>query len=192
MERRGVGFDREAHAALLEDLKERRLELEERFEAACIEAGKPDLASGGVPSTPAGKAKLLAALLTPEELEAWPVTPKGLAKSTKRADLRRGAHHAPIAVLAEFGIVGKQLTSFGPTLAAFVHDGRIHASLQRRAGQYRPGIVRQPECPADADPRAAASGSAPSMSPPPATSSSAATGRRWNCAPRPTSPAMSP
>ena len=128
MERRGVGFDGRAHAALLDDLKERRLELEQQFEAACIKAGRPELALDGVPSTPAGKGKLLAALLTPEELEAWPVTPRGLAKSTKRADLRRGAHHAPIAVLAEFGIVGKQLTSFGSTLAAFVHNGRIHAS----------------------------------------------------------------
>ena len=127
-----------------------RLELAIRFETACTEAGRPELALEGVPSSPAGKEKLLAELLTPEEWEAWPVTPKGMAKSTKRSDLRRAAHYDPIAVLAEIGIVDKQLSSFGPSLATFVHDGRIHASynvaqaITGRASCSSPNVQQTP------------------------------------------------
>ena len=150
MERRGVGFDRKAHTTLSEDLKARRLELEDRFEAACGEAGRPELALDGVPSSPSAKEKLLEALLTPEELAVWPATPKGKAKSTKRADLQRAAHYAPIDVLEEIGKIDKQLSSFGPSLVNFVHYGRIHASYMvsgaktGRASCKKPNVQQIP------------------------------------------------
>ena len=93
MERRGVGFDRDAHVVLLEDLRAKRLDLVTRFEMACMEIGRPELALDGMPSSPSAKEKLLAELLTPEEWEAWPVTPKGKAKSTKT---RRSAARRPL------------------------------------------------------------------------------------------------
>ena len=130
MELAGVGFDAQAHAALVAELKKERAAIAARFDAACRAAGRADLAEAGIPETADDKAALLAELLPEEEWAAWPVTAKSGRKSTRRADLRRAASHEPIAALADLSIVDKAITAFGVGLVTQVSPvtGRVHAS----------------------------------------------------------------
>jgi DNA polymerase I-like protein with 3'-5' exonuclease and polymerase domains len=128
MEQRGFKLNVEAHVRLLAELKQERIEAEQEYRAACLGGGHEDLARQ-IPSKPAEKVALLNALLSSEELAAWARTKKSQELSTRRSDLRRAGHYPPIAALVKLSRIDKQLTAFGPTLAALVSPitGRIHA-----------------------------------------------------------------
>ena len=82
MELRGLGFDSEAHARLMDELRQERIALAEAYVEACKACGHPDLAAAGVPSTPRKKEFVLTTLLSSEELAAWARTEKSGHLST--------------------------------------------------------------------------------------------------------------
>ena len=129
MELRGFCLDVAGYEHLLAQLETEYETAKADYLAACRDIGRADLAARGVPQTPAEKIALLEALLSSEELAAWVRTPKAGSLSTRRPELRRAAHYPPIAALSRLGVLAKQLTTFGPTLAAKVSPvtRRIHA-----------------------------------------------------------------
>jgi DNA polymerase-1 len=126
MEQRGFRLDVEAHARLVDVLRQERIDVCAEFVEACRECGHPATAP---PSTPNEKRELLEALLTSEELARWRRTEKTGTLSTKRSELLRAGHYPPILALVKLARLDKILSSFGPTLAALVSPatGRIHA-----------------------------------------------------------------
>ena len=129
METRGFKLDVDAHARLMAGLESEHAAARDAYRDACLAYGRPDLASTPAPSTPRQKVALLETLLTPDELVRWPKTEKSDELSTRRSDLQRAGHLAPIAAVIAMSTLEKLRTSFGPTLAALVSpaDGRIHA-----------------------------------------------------------------
>ncbi len=129
MELRGLGFDTKAHSRLMNELRQERLILARAYIEACKACGHPKLAEAGIPSTPGKKESLLTTLLTSEELAAWARTEKSGHLSTRRSELKRAMHYAPIAALVKLSVVDKALSSFDIGLSARVSPvtGRIHS-----------------------------------------------------------------
>jgi DNA polymerase-1 len=76
---------------------------------------------------------LLAGLLTEQEQQAWPRTPRRGKLSTRRACLAEGAAAYPLLkALVDIGRIEKQLNTYGERLAAQISPvtGRIHASYR--------------------------------------------------------------
>ena len=91
MQLRGILLDVTAHAALIAALQAERARSTGVYAAACETAGRPELRQAGVPNnTPAIEA-LLTQLLTEQERQDWPQTPKSGKLSTRRVDLAAGA-----------------------------------------------------------------------------------------------------
>ena len=90
MQLRGILLDTTAHAALIAALKAERARLVDVYAAACEEADRPDLRLAGVPDNAPAIEALLAGLLTEQERQAWPRTPKSGKLSTRRGRPRRG------------------------------------------------------------------------------------------------------
>ena len=132
MQLRGFRLDTDAHAKLIEDLRDERFAIMAEYAKACADCGHVTLAAASVPSTPSEKTSLLTTLLTQAELDGWARTEKSGALSTKRSDMRRAAHYPPIAALTKLAAIDKLLTSFGDRLAAKISPvtGRIHASYK--------------------------------------------------------------
>jgi DNA polymerase-1 len=131
MEQRGFKLDVEAHAQLIEDLKQELIAAHEDYRETCLASGHAALANT-IPSTPAHKEALLSALLSSDELARWRRTEKSGALSTKRSELLRAGHYPPIRALVKLSRIDKMLSSFGRTLIARVSPvtGRIHAHYQ--------------------------------------------------------------
>ncbi len=133
MQARGILLDATAHAALIGALKVERARLTDVYAAACEAADRGDLRQAGVPdNTPAIEA-LLASLLTEQEQQDWPRTPKSDKLSTRRADLAASAAAYPLLkALVDIGRIEKQLSTYGERLAAQISPvtGRIHASYR--------------------------------------------------------------
>ena len=129
MELRGLGFDIKSHSRLMNDLRQERLELAQTYIDACKVCGHPELAAAGVPSTPRKTESVLTTLLSSEELVTWARTEKSGQLSTRRSELKRAMHYAPIAALVEHSVKDKALSSFDSGLSAQVSPvtGRIHA-----------------------------------------------------------------
>ena len=132
MELRGLGFDSEAHARLMDELRQERIALAEAYVEACKACGHSDLAAAGVPSTPERQSSVLTTLLSSEELAAWARTEKSGHLSTRRSELKRAISYAPIAALVELSVREKALSSFDSGLSAQVSPvtGRIHADYR--------------------------------------------------------------
>ena len=133
MQLRGILLDTTAHAALIAALKAERARLVGVYAAACEEAGRPDLRRAGVPDNAPAIEALLAGLLTEQEQQAWPRTPKSGKLSTRRVDLAAGAAAYPLLkALVDIGRIEKQLSTYGERLAAQISPvtGRIHASYR--------------------------------------------------------------
>ena len=133
MQLRGILLDATAHAALIAALKAERARLADVYAAACEEAGRPDLRRAGVPDNAPAIEALLAGLLTEQEQQAWPRTPKSGKLSTRRVDLAAGAAAYPLLkALVDIGRIEKQLSTYGERLAAQISPvtGRIHASYR--------------------------------------------------------------
>jgi DNA polymerase-1 len=155
MQHRGILLDLEAHAALMQELKTKRIETGVAYQAACAENGLHELARK-LPETPAEKRAALEAILPTEELAVWKRTPKSGELSTERSEMRRAAHYPPITALIELSRIDKIASSFGTTLAALVSPitGRIHANYRvastnsGRASCSKPNIQQAPRDPA--------------------------------------------
>jgi DNA polymerase-1 len=149
---RGVLLSREAHAKLIADLRVEEQQLGEEYREACLQVERTDLAEAGIPHTPAQKIKLLRELLTADEIATWPRAEKG-ALSTKREDLLRALHYAPIPPVAKLSRTRKLIESFGTTLVNRISPstGRIHAGYQLamtdsgRASCREPNIQQMPK-----------------------------------------------
>ena len=133
MQLRGILLDATAHAALIAALKAERARLADVYAAACEEADRPDLRQAGVPDNAPAIEALLTGLLTEQERQDWPRTPKSGKLSTRRADLAAGAAAYPLLkALVDIGRIEKQLSTYGERLAAQISPvtGRIHASYR--------------------------------------------------------------
>jgi DNA polymerase-1 len=131
MQLRGILLDATTHAALIVALKAERVRLTGVYAAACDAAGRPELAP--VPDNVPAIEALLAGLLTEQERQIWPRTPKSDKLSTRRADLATGAAAYPLLkALVDIGRIEKQLSTYGERLAAQISPttGRIHASYR--------------------------------------------------------------
>ncbi len=128
---RGVGFDVEGHATLIEDWRKEQVAAAKDFLGACRVASNDDtlrrLADAGVLPKARDTQEALNAVLTEDEIMAWPRTPTDML-STALADLRRGAHHPVIAALARNARVRQLLTTFGETYQRHImpSTGRLH------------------------------------------------------------------
>jgi DNA polymerase I len=132
MESRGFRIDVEAHARLIEELKQERIEATDAYREACLESGHQALAEQPPPSTPAQKEDLLITLLSSDELARWKRTEKSGALSTARSELMRAGRYPPIRALVALGRIDKLTAAFGKNLATLVSPvtGRIHASYK--------------------------------------------------------------
>ena len=130
MQLRGILLDATAHAALIAALKAERTRLTGVYAAACEEAGRADLRQPGVPGNVPAIEALLTSLLTEQERQNWPRTPKSGKLSTRRADLAASAAAYPL--LKALVDLTKQLNTYGERLAAQISPvtGRIHASYR--------------------------------------------------------------
>ena len=186
MQLRGILLDTTAHAALIAALKAERARLADVYAAACEEADRPDLRLAGVPDNAPAIEALLTRLLTEQERQAWPRTPKSGKLSTRRADLAAGAAAYPLLkALVDIGRIEKQLSTYGERLAAQISPmtGRIHASyrvagaVSGRSTCSKPNMQNIPDSSRSRGCRASGRcswrGRAMSSSPP--------TGRRWRC-----------
>ena len=126
MQMRGFLFDRDAHAALIEDLSRERIETVDAYVKACREHGVDD----SVPETPERKRTLLRGILTSAELANWARTEKSGALSTSRSELKRAVRYPPIAALVRLSVLDKAISAFGENYAESVNvvTGRIHSS----------------------------------------------------------------
>ena len=97
---------------------------------------------------------LLTHLLTEQERQDWPRTPKSGKLSTRRADLAAGAAAYPLLkALVDIGRIEKQLNTYGERLAAQISPvtGRIHASyrvagaISGRSTCSRPNMQNMPD-----------------------------------------------
>ena len=187
MEMRGFKLDVDAHARLISDLKQERIAAEQKYREACLETGHTALADK-VPSTPAQKEALLTTILTSDELARWKRTEKSGKLSTARSELLHATHYPPIRVLIELGNIDKFLTTFGATLTAFVSPvtGRIHAHYRVAATPTGRATCSGPnvqQVPRDKRFRRL-------FVPAPGNVLIVADYAAWNCAPRPTFPAI--
>ena len=133
MQLRGILLDTTAHAALIAALKAERARLDDVYAAACEKADRPELRLAGVPNNVPAIERLLRGLLTEQQRQAWPRTPKSDKLSTRRGDLKAGAAlHPLLQTLVDIAQVEKQLSTYGERLAAQVSPitGRIHASYR--------------------------------------------------------------
>lgn len=123
----GIGFDLEKHTDTLRALAEQDDVACAGFRAACLEIGKPDLATK-IPRTDAEVAGVLKALLTEDELRQWKRIGKPWELSTARAELQKAIHYLPIAHLVALSEIKGPRLSFGETLRLLVSPvtGRVH------------------------------------------------------------------
>jgi DNA polymerase-1 len=148
MKLRGFLFDRDAHAALIEDLSRERFETIDAYVKACREHGVDD----SVPETPERKRIILEAILTSTEIANWARTEKSHALSTRRSELKRAVHYPPIAALVRLSILDKAISAFGENYAESVSvvTGRIHSSYwvastaSGRASCTKPNLQQLP------------------------------------------------
>ena len=148
MQLRGFRFDRDAHAALIEDLSRERIETIDAYVKACREHGVDD----SVPETPERKRTILEAILTSAEIANWARTEKSHALSTRRSELKRAVHYPPIAALVRLSILDKAISAFGENYAESVSvvTGRIHSSYwvastaSGRASCTKPNLQQLP------------------------------------------------
>jgi DNA polymerase I len=148
MQLRGFRFDRDSHAALIEDLSRERIETIDAYVKACREYGIGD----SVPETPERKRSVLEAILTSAEIANWARTEKSHALSTRRSELKRAVHYPPIAALVRLSILDKAINAFGENYAesAGIVTGRIHSSYwvastaSGRASCTKPNLQQLP------------------------------------------------
>ena len=133
MQLRGILLDTTAHAALIAALKAERARLDRRLRRG-VRRGRPaGPAPTGVPDNAPAIEALLTELLTEQEQQDWPRTPKSGKLSTRRVDLAAGAAAYPLLkTLVDIGRIEKQLNTYGARLAAQISPitGRIHASYR--------------------------------------------------------------
>ena len=124
------------------------------YAAACETAGRPELRQAGVPDNAPAIEALLTHLLTEQERQDWPRTPKSGKLSTRRVDLAAGAAAYPLLkALVDIGRIEKQLSTYGARLAAQISPvtGRIHAShriagaISGRSTCSRPNMQNIPD-----------------------------------------------
>jgi DNA polymerase-1 len=139
----GVGFDHDAHAALIAGWQ---AELPKHEGARAAAVPWLDWSSGQALQ------EHLAENLTDEELERWPRTKTGLL-GTKRATLVLAKHVAGITEHLEVKRLSKLLDTFGPELAKKVNPrtGRLHTSMiiaGARSGRFSskaPNLQQMPK-----------------------------------------------
>jgi DNA polymerase-1 len=149
MQTRGFLFDRNAHAALIQNLSRERIETIAAYVKACREHGVND----SVPETPEHKRALLQAILSSSEIANWARTKKSDELSTRRSELKRAVHYPPIAALVRLSILDKAISAFGENYAESVSavTGRIHASYwvagtaSGRASCTKPNLQQMPK-----------------------------------------------
>ncbi|MBV8441928.1 MAG: hypothetical protein JO312_15430, partial [Hyphomicrobiales bacterium] len=130
---RGVALDRAAHAETLRALAEQHAVASEAYREACRSIGKPGLAAH-VPGNDGETAAVLKAVLSEPELARWKMVKRGkaLSPSVAKPEMRKAAHHAPIAALIDLAEARILRSQFGETLPLLISPvtGRLHPHYQ--------------------------------------------------------------
>jgi DNA polymerase I-like protein with 3'-5' exonuclease and polymerase domains len=127
----GIAIDLDRHAETLSALAEQDAIACTRYQDACREMGRPDLAEK-VPRSPSEIAGFLKQVLTEDELHKWKRTKTSWELSTARPELRRAIHYPPLVPLIELSELDGLRLSFGEPLRFLTSPvtHRVHPRYQ--------------------------------------------------------------